>query len=82
MKTASLAFNKHVIVRAPLISLPPPQAGTGTEPSLHARCLVHYCGKLLSNGEVFMDSAQESNAGEPVAIVAGRCVARWANQVF
>ncbi|KAK9820125.1 hypothetical protein WJX72_006361 [[Myrmecia] bisecta] len=46
--------------------------GYGDLPPLHARCLVHYVGKLEESGEVFMDTRAESPAQEPVRIVAGR----------
>lgn len=48
---------------------------------LHATCLVHYVGRILSTGDVFMDTlkgggdddvVQSSVQREPVKLVAGR----------
>ena len=41
----------------------------GATPPLHAQCLIHYAGKLKSNGELFMDTRLE---GSPARITAGR----------
>eukprot|EP00887_Chlorella_sp_A99_P006126 scaffold22.g6126.t1 len=46
--------------------------GDGECPSKHARCLVHYVGRLAESGDVFMDSKDESRSNEPVTVVAGR----------
>eukprot|EP00775_Hariotina_reticulata_P007506 gene7506-7716_t len=46
--------------------------GSGEVPVLHARCLVHYVGRCLPSGEVFMDSKHDSTSAEPVLVVAGR----------
>ncbi|CAL8461943.1 g1474 [Coccomyxa elongata] len=48
------------------------QEGSGDVPPLHARCLVHYVGRLGSSGDVFLDTKAESQSGEPVQVVAGR----------
>ncbi len=50
------------------------QQGQGPIVPLHAACLVHYTGKILSNGDIFMNTrdTRERGRGEPVHIVAGR----------
>lgn len=50
------------------------QDGEGHVVPMHAVCLVHYVGRILSNGEIFMNTldAQEKGRGEPVHLVAGR----------
>ncbi|KFM25702.1 Glycine dehydrogenase [decarboxylating], mitochondrial [Auxenochlorella protothecoides] len=45
--------------------------GRGTCPPKHARCLVHYVGRLVEGDAVFMDTRSEGQ-GEPVKLVAGR----------
>ena len=46
--------------------------GYGDTPPLHARCVVHYVGRLADDGNEFMDTKKENAAGEPAIIVAGR----------
>ncbi|GBF95318.1 peptidyl-prolyl cis-trans isomerase [Raphidocelis subcapitata] len=46
--------------------------GDGERPCLHARCLVNYVGYLADGGELFIDSLADSDAREPVVLVAGR----------
>ena len=48
--------------------------GQGPVVPLHATCLVHYAGRIVSNGDVFMNSrdVRERGRGEPVHVVAGR----------
>jgi len=41
-------------------------------PPLAAPSAVHYVGRLAANGEVFMDTRQESQTEEPEEVVAGR----------
>ena len=41
-------------------------------PPLPAPFAVHYVGRLAANGEVFMDTRQESQTEEPEEVVAGR----------
>lgn len=50
------------------------EPGQGSVVPLHAACLVHYVGRILSNGEIFMNTldVRERGRGEPVHIVAGR----------
>lgn len=35
-------------------------------------CAVHYVGQIAETGEVFMDTREESQSGEPQQLVAGR----------
>ena len=35
-------------------------------------CVVHYKGRVIQSGEIFMDSVSESESKEPVKVVAGR----------
>ncbi|KAL4443626.1 hypothetical protein ABPG75_011363 [Micractinium tetrahymenae] len=46
--------------------------GEGDVPPKHARCLVHFVGRLAETGEVFMDTRLESQTEEPQVVVAGR----------
>jgi FKBP-type peptidyl-prolyl cis-trans isomerase len=47
------------------------QQGSGDVVPLHATCLVHYVGRVLSNGEIFMDTCRGDHAS-PVQMIAGR----------
>eukprot|EP00882_Tetradesmus_deserticola_P015422 GHRQ01016433.1.p1 GENE.GHRQ01016433.1~~GHRQ01016433.1.p1 ORF type:complete len:408 (+),score=180.53 GHRQ01016433.1:412-1635(+) len=46
--------------------------GSGDAPMLHARCLVHFIGRCLPSGDVFLNSKEDSQAAEPYLVVAGR----------
>ncbi|GAB4823500.1 hypothetical protein N2152v2_010546 [Parachlorella kessleri] len=46
--------------------------GSGEVPPKHSRCLVHYTGRLVDSGEVFIDTHDETSGQEPVQLVAGR----------
>lgn len=48
--------------------------GQGPVVPLHATCLVHYKGRIVSNGDVFMNTrdVRERGRGEPAHVVAGR----------
>ncbi|WIA11718.1 hypothetical protein OEZ85_011813 [Tetradesmus obliquus] len=46
--------------------------GSGEVPMLHARCLVHFIGRCLPSGDVFLNSKEDSQAAEPYIVVAGR----------
>lgn len=50
------------------------QQGKGPIVPLHAHCLVHYTGRIVPNGDIFMNTRNtgERGRGEPVHIVAGR----------
>ena len=56
------------------------RAGTGPIVPLHATCLVRYAGRVLSTGEVFIDTTDPSSRhqtdGDLVQVVAGRDAVR------
>lgn len=58
----------------PPTHLPPPPRGPTTHCHTHA---VHYVGRLLPSGDVFMDTQRDSQAGEAVKLVAGRSECIW-----
>lgn len=46
--------------------------GSGDLPVRHGRCLVHYIGRCIPSGEVFMNTKEETQGADPIVVVAGR----------
>lgn len=46
--------------------------GQGEKPPLHARCVVHFVGRLAEDGTEFLNTKKENSAAEPATLVAGR----------
>lgn len=69
--SVDLANADEVVVSSGGVVKKVTRQGNGDVVPLHATCLVHYVGRILSSGEIFMDTCRGDHAS-PVQMIAGR----------